>query len=136
MTQDANSEVMQKTRELCEMIIARPEFRSIQARVDAFAADTEARELYESIVEKSEELQGRQESGQPIDDGEMESFDGLRKRLVENPVARAFMEAREEAHDMQMSVRRYISKTFELGRLPGAEDLEGGCGSHGCGCHH
>jgi hypothetical protein len=32
-------------------------------------------------------------------------------------------------------VQKFISKTLELGRLPGAEDLEEGCGHGGCGCH-
>ncbi len=38
---------------------------------------------------------------------------------------------------LQQSVSQYVSKTFELGRVPEESDLEssGSCGS-GCGCHH
>ena len=56
---------------------------------------------------------------------------------MENPAARAFLDAQEEMHDIQKSVTRMVKKTLELGRVPSEEDIsEGGsCGS-GCGCHH
>ncbi len=130
--------VMRKTRELCETIISQPEFIAIQKRVSAFEADSEAKGLYDSLVERHQELSRQQGMGQPITDEEMDGFDSLRRRVFEHPVAKGFLDAREEAHNLQMSVRRFVSKTFELGRLPKPEELEeggGGCGG-GCGCHH
>lgn len=132
-----DSVVMKKTRELCEVIISQPEFLSIQERVSAFEADAEARGLYDSLVERHQELQRQQGMGQPITDEEMDGFDKLRQQVFENRVAKGFLDAREEAHDLQMSVRRFVSKTFELGRMPEAGELEGGgggCGG-GCSCH-
>jgi hypothetical protein len=37
---------------------------------------------------------------------------------------------------IQDEVNQFVSKTFELGRVPSAEDLEGGSCGPGCGCHH
>jgi len=135
MAQD-DSVVMQKTKELCEAIIAQPEFRSIQDRVSAFEANAEARELYKSLVERHQELRQRQEMGDAIGDDAMAGFDKLRQQVLDNPVAKDFLDAQEDAHSMQMSVRRYVSKTFELGRLPASSDLEEeGCCDGGCSCH-
>ena len=34
------------------------------------------------------------------------------------------------------TVKKFVAKTVELGRIPTAEDLaEGGSCGHGCGCH-
>ena len=135
MAQD-DSLVMRKTRELCEVIVAQPEFRSIQERVSAFEADAEARRLYDSLVERHQQLQRQQEMGRPIGDDEMDGFDKLRQEVFDNRIAKGFLDAREEAHRLQMSVRRFVSKTFELGRLPDPEEVEGGgCCEGGCSCH-
>jgi cell fate (sporulation/competence/biofilm development) regulator YlbF (YheA/YmcA/DUF963 family) len=135
MAQD-DSLVMRKTRELCEAIVAQPEFRSIQERVSAFEADAEARRLYDSLVERHQQLQRQQEMGRIIGDDEMDGFDKLRQQVFDNGVAKGFLDAREEAHNLQMSVRRFVSKTFELGRLPEPEDMDGGgCCESGCSCH-
>lgn len=136
MAQD-DSVVMKKTRELCELIISQPEFRSIQERVSAFEASDEARGLYDSLVERHQQLQRQQGMGQSITDEEMDGFDRLRQRVFDNGIAKGFLDAREEAHNLQMSVRRFVSKTFELGRLPEPAELDGeggGCGG-GCSCH-
>ncbi|HPA19716.1 MAG TPA: YlbF family regulator [Verrucomicrobiae bacterium] len=135
MVQD-DSLVMRKTRELCEVIVAQPEFRSIQERVSAFEADPEARRLYDSLVERHQQLQRQQEMGRVIGDDEMDDFDKLRQQVFDNGVAKGFLDAREQAHNFQMSVRRFVSKTFELGRLPEPEDMDGGgCCESGCSCH-
>jgi hypothetical protein len=40
---------------------------------------------------------------------------------------------------IQQIVTQYVGKTFELGRVPAATDLESGCcgsGEQSCGCSH
>jgi hypothetical protein len=52
-------------------------------------------------------------------------------------VAREFLDAQQELHEVQESIHKYVSKTLELGRLPSEDELcSGGCGDHGCGCSH
>jgi len=126
--------VLQKTRELCETIVSQPEFQEIRSRVDAFMADEAAKSTYQIVVEKGEALQQKQQMGLPLSSDEIAEFDKHRETLVNNPVAKAFLDAQNEMHKMQESVGQYVSKTFELGRIPTHEDFDSSCGT-GCGCH-
>jgi cell fate (sporulation/competence/biofilm development) regulator YlbF (YheA/YmcA/DUF963 family) len=129
-------EVRQKTLELCETIVRQPQFQSIRQRVDSFMADSGAQELYQSLNEKGRSLHERQHQGLPLDGAEIAAFDSQRDAFLSNPVAKGFIDAQQEMQGLQQEVEQFVSKTFELGRVPSAEDLqEGSCG-HGCGCHH
>jgi cell fate (sporulation/competence/biofilm development) regulator YlbF (YheA/YmcA/DUF963 family) len=128
--------VRQKTLELCETIVRQSQFQNIRRRVELFMADTGAREQYESLSEKGRSLHERQHQGLPLDDREVAAFDSERDALLRNPVAKAFIDAQEEMNDLQRQVQQYVTKTFELGRVPSGEDLREGCCGDGCGCHH
>jgi len=128
--------VLQKTRELCETIVQQPQFQSIRQQVDSFMADAKAQQQYESLNEKGRHLQHKQQQGLQLAPAEISAFDAEREAFFRNPVAKGFVDAQEAMHHIQEEVNQLVSKTFELGRVPSAEDLEGGsCGS-GCGCHH
>lgn len=133
--QTAEETIIQKTRELCQIIVEQPEFKQIRQRIDAFMADDSAKSQYQQVAEKSQMLQHKQEMGAALNNDEVMDFEKHREALVNNPVARGFIEAQQEMHHVQETVSQYVSKTFELGRLPTDEDMSGGCG-HGCGCHH
>jgi cell fate (sporulation/competence/biofilm development) regulator YlbF (YheA/YmcA/DUF963 family) len=127
--------VQQKTRELCQAIVEQPEFQQMRKQIDAFMVDDAAKSLYQNVMEKGEMLQYKQQTGSPLSADEITAFEKDRDALVNNPVARGFLDAQEQMHKVQTSVGQYVSKTFELGRLPTEDDLTGGsCGS-GCGCH-
>jgi cell fate (sporulation/competence/biofilm development) regulator YlbF (YheA/YmcA/DUF963 family) len=135
-TTQIDDAVRQKTVELCEAIIQQPQFQSIRQRVDSFMADAKAQQQYQSLTEKGRSLHEKQHQGLPLDGKEVAAFESERDRLLGNPIAKAFIDAQEEMHEMQEGVHKFIHKTFELGRLPVDADLEeGSCGS-GCGCHH
>ena len=129
------SPVMEKTRELCETILQQPSMQALRQRVDAFMGDQTARSQYEHVVNQGQALQQKQEMAQPLSGEEISDFEQRRDALLRNPVARGFLDAQEEIHQVQQTVQRYVSKTLELGRLPTEDELDGGsCGS-GCGCH-
>jgi cell fate (sporulation/competence/biofilm development) regulator YlbF (YheA/YmcA/DUF963 family) len=128
--------VRQKTLELCETIVRQAEFQSIRQRVEAFMADSAAQRQYQSLNEKGRALHERQHEGMPLDAREIAAFDSERDAFLSNPVAKGFIDAQEEMHELQQGVQQLVTKTFELGRIPSEEDLqEGSCGQ-GCGCHH
>jgi cell fate (sporulation/competence/biofilm development) regulator YlbF (YheA/YmcA/DUF963 family) len=131
------SPVIQKTKELCQAILDQPEIRSIRQRIDSFMANEPARALYDDLVSKGQALQQKQQMGLPLSGEEIAEFEQHREKLLNNQIARGFMDAQEEMHHVQDSIQQHVSKTFELGRLPTEEDLNdgGGCG-HGCGCKH
>ena len=129
--------VMQKTRELCQTILEQPTMQSIRQRIDTFMADEAARGQYDGLVEKGQSLQQKQQLSEPLSGEEIADFEKQRDALLQNPVARDFMDAQEELHQVQHSVHQFVNKTLELGRMPTEEDLNGGgCGNGGCGCGH
>jgi cell fate (sporulation/competence/biofilm development) regulator YlbF (YheA/YmcA/DUF963 family) len=136
MLTDAESNlVVEKTRELCNTILAQPGMGNIRKSIDTFLADDKSREQYESLMAKGQALHEKQHRSLPLSGEEIGEFERQRETVLKNPVARGFLDAQEALHHLQEKVQTQISKTLELGRLPTTEDLEGSCG-HGCGCKH
>jgi cell fate (sporulation/competence/biofilm development) regulator YlbF (YheA/YmcA/DUF963 family) len=131
------SPVIEKTEELCEVIVSQPMFRELQSRLEAFQNDTETQLAYEALLEKQDFLQGKQERGLELTPSEIENFESEREALMANPVAKGYLDAQHELQKLQKSISKYVTKTFELGRVPTEEDLKAGgcgCGGGGCGC--
>ena len=128
--------VIQKTKELCQAILDQPNMQSIRKRVDAFMADEKTRVQYDGLMSKGQALQQKQQTSMPLTGDEITEFETQRETLLNNPVARGFLDAQEELHEVQESIHQYVTKTLELGRMPTEEDLNGGGCGHGCGCHH
>jgi cell fate (sporulation/competence/biofilm development) regulator YlbF (YheA/YmcA/DUF963 family) len=82
--------IMQKTRELCDTIVAQPEFQALQRQVAQFMNDEEAKSQYQAVVERGDLLQQKQQMGAPLEDNEIAEFNKHRDVLVNNPVARGF----------------------------------------------
>jgi cell fate (sporulation/competence/biofilm development) regulator YlbF (YheA/YmcA/DUF963 family) len=140
-SQTEETVVMQKTRELCQTILDQPNMQSIRQRIDAFMGDEATRSLYDNLVSKGQELQQKQQMSQQLSSEEIADFEQHREQLLSNPVARGFLDAQEELHEVKHSVHQFLNKTLELGRLPTEDDLcqGGGCGGHGHGggcCGH
>jgi cell fate (sporulation/competence/biofilm development) regulator YlbF (YheA/YmcA/DUF963 family) len=134
-TQD--SLITDKTRELCQAILDQPEMRSAREAIDKFVADEKARAQYEGLMAKGQVLQQKQQRAEQLTGEEIAAFEKERESVLDNPVARGFLEAQEEMHNVHQSINQFVSKTLELGRLPTEADFEGegGCGD-GCGCGH
>jgi cell fate (sporulation/competence/biofilm development) regulator YlbF (YheA/YmcA/DUF963 family) len=130
------STVVRKTKELCQAILEEPSMQSIRQRIDAFMGDEKARTQYDNVMAKGQMLQQKQQGATPLSGEEIDDFEKHRDALLNNPVARGFIDAQEELHQVQESVHQYVNKTLELGRMPTDEDLGGGSCGHGCGCHH
>ncbi len=127
--------IEEKTRELCQTIVNQPEMPSIRRRIDAFLSDAAARGQYETVVSKGRALQEKRSQSLPLEGAEIADFEKHRNTLLNNPVARGFLDAQEELHELQHSIQKYVSRTLELGRVPSEADFgEDSCG-HGCGCH-
>ena len=128
--------IVQKTRELCQSILEHPDFKSVRQNIDTFMSNDKAKEDYQALMERGEELHHKQHQGVRLSDEEIKGYEAQRERVVNNPVAANFIREQQEVHGIQESVNKYLSKTLELGRVPSADELEdGGCGS-GCGCGH
>ena len=71
-----------------------------------------------------------------MDGNEVAVFEQERVTFLNNPVARGFLDAQEEMQQIQESIGRYVHKTFELGRVPAAEDFPSSHCGPSCGCGH
>lgn len=126
--------IIQRTKDLCQTILDQPEYRQIRQSIESFMADESAKTQYQLVMEKGDELQQKQQMGAPLDNNEITEFEKNRDLLVGNPVAANFLSAQQQMHKIQESVMQYVSKTFELGRVPTMEDFPAeGCGPS-CGC--
>lgn len=135
--------VISKTRELCQTIIEQPHFEKMLADIETFMGDPEAQALYDAVSSKQQTLMDKQGRGESLSEDEINEFEQAREALLGHAVASAFIDARQQMYDVQDSIGKFVSKTFELGRVPMAEELVeksgGGCcgggGGGGCGCH-
>ncbi len=130
------TKIEEKTKELCQTIIDQPEMHSIRKRIDTFLSDAGARGQYETVMSKGQALQEKQAQSLPLEGAEIADFEKHRDALLNNSVARGFLDAQEELHEIQHSIQKHIAKTLELGRLPTETDFDNGSCGHGCGCHH
>jgi cell fate (sporulation/competence/biofilm development) regulator YlbF (YheA/YmcA/DUF963 family) len=131
-----NGVLLQKTQELCQAILDQPDFQAIRQRIDAFMADEGIKSQYQDLSDKGAMLQHKQQMGMMVNHEELLAFEKQRQDFLNNPVAQGFLDAQNAMLQVQDSVNRYVSKTFELGRLPNAEDFDHGSCGHGCGCSH
>src|SRR5437899_2255514 len=112
MIETNGSAVQQKTRELCEAILAEPAVASIRQRIDTFMADGPSRSQYESLMLKGQMLQEKQERSLPLSGEEISDFEQQRETVLNNPVSRAFLDAQEELHQLQETIHSHVSKTL------------------------
>jgi cell fate (sporulation/competence/biofilm development) regulator YlbF (YheA/YmcA/DUF963 family) len=134
MTNTENSPVLEKTRELCEAIVAQPEFGALRQQMDEFMADEEVQLAYRDLSQLGSSLQEKHQSGVVPEASEVQDFEQQRETFLQNPKARGFLQAQQTMQEVRDTVNRYVMRTFELGRTPTAEDFQScGCGS-GCGC--
>ena len=111
--------------------------QALRQHIDNFMADEQAKVQYDGLVAKGQALQEKQQQSLPLTGEEITDFEQHRDSLLKNPVARAFLDAQQELHEVQESIHKYVSKTIELGHLPSEDELcGGGCGDHNCGCSH
>ena len=129
--------IARKTRELCQALLDEPTVQAVRQRIDHFMADEQTRAQYDGLVTKGEALQQKQQMSLPLTGEEISDFEQHRDSLLNNPVARAFLDAQQELHRVRESIQKYVNKTLELGRPPSEEELTSDCCGHdGCGCGH
>ncbi len=130
------SAVMIKLRELCQALVEDPQFAAIRERISLFISDDQTRRQYEALNNKGMMLHSKQQNGIALTDEEIDDFERDRDALLNNPIAIGFIEAQQEMAEIKNLINQYISRTFELGKVPTPEDFSGcdsGCGG-GCSC--
>lgn len=127
------SPVIEKTKELCQLITENSEYKTLIATVESFLSNDEARMLYQSVHERSEELRDKQRAGVELADSEVEAFKEVRAQMESNDTVMGFLAAQDELQLVQSSISKYIGMTLELGRVPSEEDFAAADGGGCCG---
>lgn len=129
-----NSAILDKTRELCSLILQSGEYQENFAKIETFFNDKEAQKAYRNFSKLGETLHQKQHAGE-LTEADIEGYDAELAALKTNSVTSEFMSAEETFNGITQQVARMVGKALELGRLPEPEDLAGGCcSSGGCGC--
>jgi cell fate (sporulation/competence/biofilm development) regulator YlbF (YheA/YmcA/DUF963 family) len=135
MSPNETNTVIEKTRELCQTILQQPSLISARQHMDAFLGDEPARTQYESLVNKSQALQKKQEMSVALSEEEIADFETHRETVLGNPVSRAYLDAQQDLQEIRHSVNKLISMSLETGRVPSVEDFQSASCGHGCHCH-
>src|SRR5512143_3041023 len=104
--------IARKTRELCQAILEEPTLKALRQRIDSFMADETTRAQYDGLVSKGQALQQKQQMSVALTDEEISDFEQHRDTVLKNPVARGFLDAQQELHQVKQSIHQYVSKTF------------------------
>lgn len=128
--------LISKTRELCATILEQPGYQTMKQSILDFMHHDEARILYENLCDYQEQLHAKHGNGEAITPEEDAEFQEMEKRFLAMPVASGFISAQRQMQKIEKTVAKYVRRTFELGRVPEAEDMASGCGCGGgsCGC--
>jgi cell fate (sporulation/competence/biofilm development) regulator YlbF (YheA/YmcA/DUF963 family) len=135
LSQNEQSAVLSKARELCQTILQQPSMVSARERIDAFLGNEEASSLYQSLITKGQALQQKQQLSMTLSDEEIADFESHREQVLANPVSKAFLDAQNEMREISHSVNKFLSMTMETGQAPSDEEFQSATCGHGCNCH-
>jgi cell fate (sporulation/competence/biofilm development) regulator YlbF (YheA/YmcA/DUF963 family) len=123
-----------KIRELCQTLVDHQDFTTMCGSIKAFMEDEKAKFEYQMLNEMGGMLQQKQSMGAEITEEESGKFESLRDSFTQNKAAMEFMSTQERLQKMQDHILRHVQKTFEVGRVPTAEEMEEGmCCDDTCG---
>lgn len=135
-----NSAILEKTRELCTLILGSPEYKGNLAKIEAFFKDEAAQDSYRAFSQLGQEMHTKQHAGELTQD-DISNYDKKQEELRGNALTNDFMNAEEGLNNIAREISQHVGKSLELGRLPDPEDFEssGGCcggsgGGDGGGC--
>ena len=129
----SSSDYKASAKELCQALLDDPELKQVFSSIDDFMSNEEAKGLFTEMQSKGESLQMKQQAGLELTAGEVAEYDKAREAMLDNPAAKAFVEAQNKIQSVHETVGSWVSLVFELGRMPTEEEFEGHCGPD-CGC--
>ena len=117
-----------KVKELCQSLLDDPALKEVFESIDKFMEDDDAKELFSKMQSKGESLQMKQQSGVELTAGEVEEYNKIREKMLENDTANAFVQAQESIQSVHQTLGNWVSLVFENGRTPTDEEFAGHCG--------
>ena len=133
-TKAKESQITQRTLDLCQAIVDQSDFQALKEKLDAFMSNELLKFDYQQLNGLGDLLRMKQGQGIELKPEEVAQFETLRERFLNDPVAQGFLDAQEQLQQLHETVSQFLNKTFELGRRPEYEDVhDGSCGNCNCG---
>ncbi len=109
---------------------------SARARIGLFYQDGAATELFRKVSEYGQKLHEKRDAGMQLSEGEINEFDELRKAVVDNPLCKGFLEAREQLDAIVATINQYLYMAIEKGTAPTDEEVAAAMQTQysACGC--
>ncbi|WP_171016629.1 YlbF family regulator [Pseudalkalibacillus caeni] len=127
------SPILTKTEELCKTILDQPEFTDIKTSIDSFFNNEEAKSIYQNLYSKQQVIRQKQQQG-TLTDEEFSEYKQVEEKALTIPEINQFINAQQQMHKIEETIKQYVSKTFQLGRVPEDSDFEAGSCGPSCGC--
>ena len=102
-----------KAKELCQSLLEDPNLKEVFESIDKFMEDDESKELFSEMQTKGESLQMKQQSGLELTAGEVEEYNKIRDKMLENETANAFVKAQESIQSIHQTLGSWVSLVFE-----------------------
>lgn len=137
---DEESQVIEKTKELCNSIAQSSQFTELHKQVENFMNDADSKKEYTDFHKFGEQLHQKQHEGLEISESEISEYEQAREKMVNNQITSKFLDAQQCLQHLQKKINGYVGMTLELGRVPSSSEFdesmnsEGCCSSGGCGC--
>ena len=96
---------------------------SAKARIGLFYQNPEATDTFRKVSEYGETLRNKHMEGMPPSEEEIAEFDKLRQNVIDNPLCKGFLEARQELDTLLSEVNQYLVMSIEKGAAPTDEEV-------------
>ena len=116
-------EVAKLAMELASAFAQSQKVVSAKARIGLFYQNPAATDLFRKVSEYGETLRNKHMEGMPPSENEIAEFDKLRQDVVNNPLCKGFLEARQELDEMLAVVNQYMVMAIEKGVAPTDEEV-------------
>jgi cell fate (sporulation/competence/biofilm development) regulator YlbF (YheA/YmcA/DUF963 family) len=115
-------------KDLCQALLEDEKLKGVFASIDAFMENDASKELFSEMKTRGEELQTKQQAGIELTAGEVEEYNKLREKMLDDPAAKGFVDAQESIQSVHQTIGNWVSLVFENGRMPTEEEFAGHCG--------
>jgi cell fate (sporulation/competence/biofilm development) regulator YlbF (YheA/YmcA/DUF963 family) len=115
-------------KDLCQALLEDEKLKGVFASIDAFMENDASKELFSEMKTRGEELQTKQQAGIELTAGEVEEYNKLREKMLDDPAANGFVDAQESIQSVHQTIGNWVSLVFENGRMPTEEEFAGHCG--------
>lgn len=124
MNTSLNPELVELTTKLCDALAQDQKIISSKARIGLFFQNADATKLFQDVNNYGEELRNKHLAGMAPTEEEIAKFDELRQAVVENDLARGFLEARQQIDEVLGTINQFLGMSIDLGRAPSLEEVE------------